>query len=77
MELSDAERLARGRFLMLTLLRFGGVALVMLGMAVWLGDLMRPGGWPAIGIPLFVGGAGVTLFLPRVFARRWRTPPAD
>lgn len=76
MDLTDADRTARGRFLMLTLVRFGGVALVMLGMAVWLGDLLRPGGWPAIGVPLFLLGVGETLLLPRTLARRWRTPPA-
>lgn len=72
--LSDADRLARRRFLMLGLIRLAGVALVMFGVAVWIGDVARPGGWPAVGVPLFLAGVAETLLLPRLFARRWRSP---
>ena len=74
MTMTDADRLARTRFLTLNLARFAGMGLVFLGMAIWLGDLLRPGGWPAVGVPLFLLGAAGTLFLPRLLARRWRSP---
>lgn len=74
--LSDADRLARRRFLFLQLVRLGGVGVVMLGIAIWLGDLLRFGGWPAVGVPLFLLGVVATLFLPRLLARRWRSPRA-
>lgn len=72
-----AEDQARARFFALSATRFGGVGLVMLGMAVWLGDLLRPGGWPTVGIPLFLLGVAGTLLLPRYLARRWRTPDPE
>ena len=68
------EDQARARFFMLSAARFAGVGVVMLGMAIWLGDLLRPGGWPAVGIPLFLAGVAETLFLPKFLARRWRSP---
>ncbi|CAA9529697.1 MAG: hypothetical protein AVDCRST_MAG91-2849 [uncultured Sphingomonadaceae bacterium] len=74
MTTDDADRLARTRFFTLSAARFAGVGLVFLGMAIWLGDLLRPGGWPAVGVPLFLLGAAATLFLPRLLARRWRSP---
>ena len=69
-----AEDQAKARFFALSAARFAGVGLVMLGIAMWLGDLLRPGGWPAAGIPVFLTGVAVTLFLPKFLARRWRTP---
>ena len=65
---------ARARFFALSTVRFAGVGLVILGMAIWLGDLLRPGGWPAVGAPLFLAGVAGTLLLPKYLARRWRTP---
>jgi len=72
-----AEDRAKVRFFALSAARFAGVGLVMLGMAIWLGDLLRPGGWPLIGIPLFLAGVAETLLLPKFLARRWRTADTE
>ncbi|HZF43877.1 MAG TPA: hypothetical protein VEZ48_10760 [Sphingomonadaceae bacterium] len=72
-----AQDPARARFFALSTVRFAGVGLVMLGMAIWLGDLLRPGGWPAVGAPLFLAGVAATLLLPKSLARRWRTPDPE
>lgn len=72
--MNDADRLARSRFLRLSLLRLAGIMLVFLGMTISLTDLVRPGGLRAIGIPLALLGLVGSLILPKVFARRWRTP---
>lgn len=71
------EDQAKVRFFALSAARFAGVGLVMLGMAIWLGDLLRPGGWPIIGIPLFLLGIAETLLVPKFLARRWRTPDPE
>ena len=72
--MNDADRLARDRFAMLNIARFAGVALVFLGMAIWVGDVARVGGWPVVGVPIFLSGVAATLFGPRTLARRWRSP---
>ena len=45
-----------------------------LAIAIWRSDIFRPGGWPEVGAPLLLLGAIETLFLPRLLARRWRSP---
>lgn len=76
MELTEADRTARQRFFMISLLRFESVGFAMFGMAIWVGDFWRPGGWPLLGVPVFLIGVAQTFLAPRLLARRWRTPPA-
>jgi hypothetical protein len=66
-----ADRLARNRWIALSLNRLVGVALVVIGIMV-LSDEMalpRPVGWIALGMGLFA-----TLVLPHLLIRRWRSP---
>jgi len=74
---NPTEDQASVRFFALSAARFAGVGLVMLGMAIWVGDLLRPGGWPLIGIPLFLLGVAEALLVPKFLARRWRTPDLE
>jgi hypothetical protein len=39
------------------------------------GNVLRAGGWPSLGIGLFVIGAIEALLVPKLLARRWRSPP--
>lgn len=75
MSLSDEDRRARSRFLLLTLARLGGVAIVMLGVYIWQTDAVQDGGSPWLGIPIFVAGLAEATLLPKFLASRWRTPP--
>lgn len=65
-EAADAR--ARNGFIIITLVRFGGIALIMLGFAIVRG---------VIDLPRFVGGIIAVLgffelfFLPRFVARAW------
>ena len=65
----EAEE-ARGRtgFIIITALRFGGVAMVMLGFAIVRGIIDLP---YAVGAVIAVLGFFEIFFLPRVIARRW------
>jgi len=74
MSLNDQDRIARGRFAVMTGIRLVGIVMMLGGMLIWHTDLLREGGWPLVGIPLFAVGLVDSLLLPRVLAARWRTP---
>jgi|LakMenE01Jun11ns_1017448.scaffolds.fasta_scaffold9164231_2 hypothetical protein len=63
-----AEALARQRLIILSALRFSGIALVMLGFAIVRKVIDLP--W-AVGAVLAVVGVLEFFFLPRFIARRW------
>lgn len=65
-----AEALARQRYIILNALRFSGIALVMLGIAIARGLIDLP--WAA-GAVIAVIGLLEFFFLPRFIARRWNT----
>ena len=70
-----AEARARNGFIIINLVRFSGVALVMLGFAIVRGVIDLP---YAVGAVIAVVGFFEVFFLPRFIARRWnagdRTP---
>lgn len=71
--LSDADRLARSRLLVLTLVRLAGVVLMFFGLVIAATDLVADGGAPGIGLPVAFVGLLESLLLPKLFAGRWRT----
>jgi membrane protein YdbS with pleckstrin-like domain len=70
-----AEARARNGFIIINLVRFSGVALVMLGFAIVRGVIDLP---YAVGAVIAVAGFFEVFFVPRFIARRWnagdRTP---
>ncbi|MEH3106020.1 MAG: hypothetical protein PGN09_01650 [Sphingomonas fennica] len=70
----EADRLARSRYVAITVARAAGTVIMLLGLWIWLGDILRQGGWPLVGVPLFVVGFVESLILPRLLIRRWRSP---
>ncbi|WP_293945731.1 hypothetical protein [Sphingomonas sp.] len=68
-KVSEAEW--KRRFALFALVRLGGVATVMLGIAVALTGLVRPGGMPALGAVLGLVGVVEAIFLPRLVRKRW------
>ncbi|MGA9580559.1 MAG: hypothetical protein WBR13_01145 [Allosphingosinicella sp.] len=71
----DDETLWRNRFIAINLVRIGGTAVVMFGLAVWYSDLLVEGGSIVIGLPLALAGLVVSFWGPKWLAARWRTPP--
>jgi len=69
---AERERLARTRFVILSASRATGAVLMALGLWIGLGDIVRAGGWPALGFGLFAIGFFEGLVLPPVLLRRWR-----
>lgn len=68
---AEAEARARSRFFIISILRLGGVALVIAALLVLNGKLPLPqvAGW----IGLAIGLADIFI-APQVLARAWRTP---
>ncbi|PWG02957.1 hypothetical protein [Sphingosinicella humi] len=72
---SPDEATWRNRFILLNLARIGGTIVVLIGLVVWQGDLLREGGAPAVGIPMVIVGLAASFGAPKWLARRWKTPP--
>ena len=67
----DDEDRWRKRLLLYSLVRFGGLAIFFLGIAILYTDLVRPGGWPQLGAVLAILGVIDALFAPRLLKRAW------
>ena len=65
------EELWRRRFHLFVLVRLFGLATFIVGVAVIYTDLLRPGGWPAVGAILAVVGALDAVFAPRMLKKLW------
>lgn len=63
-----AEARARTGFILITAVRFGGVAMVLVGFAIVRGIIDLP---YAVGAVLAVAGFFEIFFLPRFIARAW------
>jgi len=66
----------RNRFIIINLVRIGGAAIAMFGAAVMQSNLLRPGGWIALGLPVALLGLLISFPGSRALVRRWRTPPS-
>ena len=62
---------ARDRFIMLQLMRLGGVLLVFGGILIVAGKVSGP---PVIGYGLLLFGVFEFFIMPWLLARRWKTP---
>jgi len=71
----EQDRLERTRFALLSAARASGAILMLIGLWIWHGDIIREGGFAAIGGPLFILGFAESLILPQILARKWRSPP--
>jgi membrane protein implicated in regulation of membrane protease activity len=69
--MSMDEDVARRRLLLYTLVRFGGLAIFFLGIAIIYTGLVRPGGWPQLGAIVAIMGVIDSLFAPRLLKRAW------
>ena len=70
--MSNSEDLARNRFMLISLARFGAIAMVMVGIANMAGKLL-PDLKPWFGYFLFFLGVGGFYMLPVMLKRRWRS----
>ena len=67
----DDERRWRNRLLAYMGVRFAGLAIFFLGIAIIYTDLLREGGWPQVGAIVAIMGAIDALFAPHLLKRAW------
>jgi len=60
---------AKRQFIIFAILRIGGVALFLLGIAIAFTDLLRPGGWKLLGGILVIVGTIEAVVSPRLVKR--------
>jgi hypothetical protein len=65
------EGLWRGRFYASMGLRLGGLAILLLGVAIMFTNLLRPGGWPQVGAIVAIVGALDSVLSPQLLRRAW------
>jgi hypothetical protein len=61
----------RKRLAIYSLVRFGGLAIFFLGLAIVYTNIVRQGGWPQLGAVVAIMGAIDALFAPRLLKREW------
>ena len=67
----DDDARARNRLLAYTAVRFGGLLIFFLGLAIMFSDLVRPGGWPQVGAIVAIMGVIDAMFAPLLLKRAW------
>lgn len=65
------DDIARKRLLIYSLVRFGGLAIFFLGLAIMYTGLVRPGGWPQLGAIIAVMGVIDAMLAPRLLKKGW------
>lgn len=71
------EALWKRRFRVFALVRLAGLATFFLGVAIAFSDLVRAGGWPAVGGVVALIGLADALLAPRILKRLWERAAAD
>ena len=67
----DGDEVFRKRLLIYSLVRFGGLLIFFLGLAIIYTNLLRPGGWPQVGAAVAILGVLDAFFAPRLLKRSW------
>ena len=71
------DDVARQRLLIYSLVRFGGLAIFFLGLAIIYTNLLRPGGWPQLGAVVVILGVADAMIAPRIIKRAWEKQDAE
>ena len=65
------DALWRRRFQIFMLVRLFGLLTFLAGIAIAYSDLVREGGWPALGAIIAIMGAIDAVFAPRLLKKHW------
>lgn len=71
------EDLWRRRFQVFMLVRLFGVATFLLGIAIIYTNLVREGGWPAVGAVIAIMGTIDAAFAPKLLKTLWEQQDRD
>ena len=67
----DDDTRARSRLLAYTAVRFGGLLIFLLGLAIIYSNLVRPGGSPQLGAIVAILGVLDAMLAPRLLKKVW------
>jgi hypothetical protein len=67
----DQDEVWRRRLLIYTLIRLGGIAIFLFGVAIIYTNLVQPGGSPQIGAAIAIVGVIDAFFAPRLLKSAW------
>jgi hypothetical protein len=73
----DDDTQARNRLLIYSLVRVGGLAIFLIGIAIFYTNLVRPGGWPQLGAIIAIFGVIDSILAPRLLKRAWDQQDRD
>jgi hypothetical protein len=73
----DEDAVWRKRLLVYTLVRFVGILIFLLGVAIIYTNIARPGGWPQLGAIVAILGVIDSFFAPRLLKRFWERGESD
>jgi hypothetical protein len=73
----DDDTQARNRLLIYSLVRVGGLAIFLLGIAIFYTNIVRPGGWPQLGAIIAILGVIDSILAPRLLKRAWDQQDRD
>ncbi len=68
----EPTALEKKRFMAIQMMRLAGAALILFGVLISGGKIDLP---PLLGYVIVLAGIFDLLIMPRMLARRWRTPP--
>jgi hypothetical protein len=69
--MNENDVLWRKRLLLYSLVRFGGLVIFFLGLAIMYTNMLRTGGWPQLGAIIAIMGVIDALFAPRLLKKAW------
>ena len=69
--MNEMDALWRKRLLIYSAVRFGGLAIFFLGIAIIYTNLVRPSGAPQLGAIVAIMGVIDALFAPRLLKKAW------
>ena len=69
--MADDDDLWRKRLLAYSAVRFGGLAIFFVGLAIIYTDLLRQGGWPQVGAIVAILGVIDAVLAPRMLKKLW------
>jgi hypothetical protein len=65
------DKTARNRLLIYSLVRFGGLAIFLFGIAIMYTSVLRAGGWPQVGAIVAIMGVVDAMLAPRLLKKAW------
>lgn len=68
----DEDAKWKRRFYLFMGARLFGLATFLAGMAVFFTDLLRDGGWPAVGAVIMVAGLLDAVLAPKLLRKHWQ-----